>query len=323
LLPVIGVETLLYIVVRGLVAFLQALPLTIVARLGRLGGGLAWWVDARHRRVALRNLALCFGTEKTPAEIRALAKEHYRRLGENYACAVKTASMTPEQLRPFVEFAGDPQILAPPTDRPPPTIIVAIGHFGNFELYARFGQFCPAFQCATTYRGLRQPSLNRLMQSMRERSGCLYFERRTDGPALRMAMSRPGLLLGLLADQHAGDGRRIPFMGHDCSTSLAPAIFALRYRCPLHPAICYRVKPGHWRIEAGPEIPTRENGVARTADAIMLDVNRAFEVAVRRDPANWFWVHNRWKPAPDRPREKPSGTRASGEPAKLGEERPG
>ena len=27
----------------------------------------------------------------------------------------------------------------------------------------------------------------------------------------------------------------------------------------------------------------------------MLDVNRAFEMAVKRDPANWFWVHNRWK----------------------------
>jgi KDO2-lipid IV(A) lauroyltransferase len=30
----------------------------------------------------------------------------------------------------------------------------------------------------------------------------------------------------------------------------------------------------------------------------MLDVNRTFEQAVRRDPANWFWVHNRWKPSP-------------------------
>ena len=28
----------------------------------------------------------------------------------------------------------------------------------------------------------------------------------------------------------------------------------------------------------------------------MRDVNRAFEAAVRRDPANWFWVHSRWKP---------------------------
>jgi lauroyl/myristoyl acyltransferase len=27
----------------------------------------------------------------------------------------------------------------------------------------------------------------------------------------------------------------------------------------------------------------------------MRDVLRAHEAAVRRDPANWFWVHRRWK----------------------------
>jgi len=30
----------------------------------------------------------------------------------------------------------------------------------------------------------------------------------------------------------------------------------------------------------------------------MLEVNQAFETAIRRDPANWFWVHKRWKPNP-------------------------
>ena len=44
-----------------------------------------------------------------------------------------------------------------------------------------------------------------------------------------------------------------------------------------------------------PEIPTRETGGPRPVHAIMRDVNRAFEAAVRRDPANWFWVHDRWK----------------------------
>src|SRR5262249_13407627 len=149
--------------------------------------------------------SLCFGREKTPADLRALARENYRRIGENFACAVKTASMTLEELRGVVEFAGDPAMLSPPQGTQPKSVIVAIGHFGNFELYTRFGQFCPAFQCATTYRGLRQPSLNRLLQSLRERSGCIYFERRTDGAALKAAMNRPGMMLGLLADQHAGD----------------------------------------------------------------------------------------------------------------------
>jgi KDO2-lipid IV(A) lauroyltransferase len=103
-------------------------------------------------------------------------------------------------------------------------------------------------------------------------------------------------MLGLLADQHAGtNGLRLPFLGRDCSTSAAPAIFALRYHCRLFTGICYRIGLARWRIEAGDEIATTENGQARSAEAIMRDVNRAFERAVRRDPANWFWVHNRWK----------------------------
>ena len=57
--------------------------------------------------------------------------------------------------------------------------------------------------------------------------------------------------------------------------------------------------------EAGAEIPTRQDGQARTVEAITLDLNRAFEAAVRRDPANWFWVHNRWKPIQSR-RPKPA-----------------
>src|SRR5882757_4079632 len=213
-------DTLLYFVARTVIGFLQALPLRTVARIGRAAGGLAYSIDGRHRRVALRHLTMCFGHEKSADEIQAIAKENFRRIGENFTCAAKTASMTFEELRPFVEFVGPPGLLAPPSDQKPPSIIFAIGHFGNFELYARFGQFCPAFQCATTYRGLRQPSLNRLMQELRERSGCLYFERRTDGAALKTAMNKSGLILGLLADQHAGNsGLRIPFLGHDCSTT--------------------------------------------------------------------------------------------------------
>lgn len=285
-------ESLLYIVARGLVALLQALPLTWVARFGRVGGRLAYWVDARHRRVAQRNLRMALSAERTEAEIRALARENFCCIGESYACAIKTAAMSLEQIRPHVEFVAPALTEAKPTRN----VVVAIGHFGNFELYARFGQFAPAYQCATTYRGLRQESLNRLLQSLRERSGCLYFERRFEGAALRAFMKKSGVMLGLLADQSAGQaGLRLPFFGHDCSTSAAPAVLALRYRCALYTGICYRIGLARWRIEQGQEIPTHQNGQPRSSEAIMLDVNRAFEAAVRRDPANWFWVHNRWK----------------------------
>ena len=166
--------------------------------------------------------------------------------------------------------------------------------------------FTPGCQFATTYRALPQPALNKLAQSLREKSGCLFFERRTDADALKSAMNRGGIVLGLLADQHAGDkGLRLPFFGHDCSTSAAPAVLALRYGCRLFTAICYRTALGRWRVEVGNEIPTRENGRTRAPEAIMLEVNRAFEAAIRRDPTNWFWVHKRWKPGKWRPNARP------------------
>ncbi|HEU5070164.1 MAG TPA: hypothetical protein VFV96_07110 [Verrucomicrobiae bacterium] len=287
-------DALLYFLARSLIAVLQALPLRAVARLGRAGGVLAYGLDARHRRVAQRNLSRCF-PEKPAAEITALAKENFRRIGENFACAAKTAGMTFAALQAHVEFVVPPEFRAAPGTTPR-SVVVAIGHFGNFELYARFGQFSPGYTSATTYRGLRQPSLNRLLQSLRAQSGCLFFERRFDADALKAAMNRPGMMLGLLCDQSAGgNSLRLPFLGHDASTSPAAAVFALRYKCPLYTGICYRVGLAQWRIEAGAEIPTHEHGAARPVADIMRDVNAAFETAIRRDPANWFWVHNRWK----------------------------
>ncbi len=313
-----------------LIRFLQALPLGIVARIGRYGGALAYWLDRRHRRVAISNLAAAF-REKSRTEITAISREHFKRLGENYCSAIKTAGMTFEALRKHVDFVRAEAILPEPAEmtsvsaigeegqveRVAPSRVVAIGHFGNFELYPRFGQFAPVFQVVTTYRGLAQESLNRLLFSLREKSGCLLFDRRTEGSALKAVMNTPGKMLGLFCDQHAGTGGLpLPFFGRECSTTSAPAVFALRYHCRLFTGFCFRTALGKWSLEVGPEIQTHENDHPRSSADIMLDVNRAFEAAIRRDPANWFWVHNRWKLAAAK-RGSPRAQTVTGQSEKL------
>lgn len=307
-------DKVLYFLARGLICLVQSLPLAWVARLGRIGGAVVYALDRRHRRVAIANLNRCLGSELPARQLRALARENFRRIGENFACAARTAVMNADEIRGVLDIQGAHHLTAG-SGSPPTSCVMAIGHFGNFESYARANLFIPGYQMATTYRALRQPSLNRLLQALRERSGCLYFERRSEADALRHAMTHQPLMIGFLADQHAGNrGVRVPFLGHDCSTSTAPALFARRYHAPLFPAICYRTAPARWRIEIGPAIPTHAEGSPRTVEAITRDINAAFEAAVRRDPANWFWVHNRWKPpprqrpVPARPAPAPSGT---------------
>lgn len=295
-------ERLLVFLARALIALLQTLPLTWVARLGRAGGAVAYALDARHRKVAVENLRQCFGGSMSPAAIRLLARENFRRIGENFACATRTASMSADEIRKILTVTGAERVGAVASDAGR-GVVAAIGHFGNFELYARANLFVPGFQMATTYRALRQPGLNRLLQDLRERSGCLYFERRSGAQALREAMNSLRVMLGLLADQHAGDrGLPVPFFGRECSTSAAPAVLALRYHCPLHVAICHRTDLARWRIEISEAIATTLNGQPRPVEDIAWDMNRAYEAAVRRDPANWFWVHRRWKPVQRRPR---------------------
>lgn len=269
---------------------LRALPLPFVAWLGRVGGFVSYYVDARHRRVATLNLERCM-PELSHAARRALLREHFGRLGENYAAAVKTSGMTTQALRSHLEVVGGERLLAHQRGA-----IVAIGHFGNFELHARATIAMPGARIATTYRALKQPRLDELVKKLRKQSGCLFFDRRRDGEALRRALAGGGIFLGLLSDQHAGSrGLRVDFFGSECSTTAAAALLAQRYELPLFTAVCFRVSLAKWRLEIGEEISTRVGSARRPAADIMRDVNVAFEAAVRRDPANWFWVHDRWR----------------------------
>ncbi len=292
--------------VRAVIALVHALPLEWAARMGRCLGWFAWIVDRRHRRVALANLEAALGVELGPEGVRRVARANFLNLGENYVCAIRTAVMSDAELGDRLEWVGAAESV-PGDGR---SLVMAVGHFGNFELYARFGRFAPHARAATTYRALRQPSLNAAMQSLRVQSGMEFFERTRDARRLRDALAGGTVMLGLLADQHAGDkGLWLPFLGRGCSTTAAPAVYALRFDTVLRTAACFRTGLARWRIEMGPEIPTKEpDGTPREPAAIMTDANRALEAVVRRDPSNWFWVHRRWKPASTRQRNLPKGS---------------
>lgn len=289
------VDLILCFFVRIGVRLLQAMPLRWAAQIGRCGGELVFWLDARHRRMAIANLTRCF-SQKSPAEIRALAHENFRRIGENSCGAVATATLNPEQLRKVLQVTGPG--VQPRKDEPGalPNRLFCTGHFGNFELFVRMNVYLSGYQCAATFRGIRQPVLNQMIYDMRSRSGILMFERRTGAEDLKRLLAKGGALLVLIADQSTRDGGlELDFFGYPCFASRSPAIMASRYNCELYVPICYRTGLGRWVIETGEAIPTHADGRRRSCDDITRDISAAMEAAVRRDPANWFWVHNRWK----------------------------
>ena len=172
-------DTLIYWLGRALIALIQALPLTFVARLGRAAGGLAYWLDARHRRVALKNLAMCFGAGKiaggNPRPRPGKFPPHRRKLRQRHQ------NLRDELLRNCVRTSNSSAWSAC-CRRAASSTPAAISEILNSTPGSR--TLAPGYPCAATYRALNQPALNRLMEKLRDRSGCLFFERRTDGPVV-------------------------------------------------------------------------------------------------------------------------------------------
>lgn len=289
-------EHILYLVARTAIALIQLLPIRWVARLGRCGGTVAFWLDRRHRSVALANLTRCFASEKSAAEIKAIARENFRRLGEVYCCSVKSAAMSDGEIKTIFAVKGGEKIPATEPDGRLTNRAFTGGHFGNFELFTRISAFIPGYRCLATYRGINPPKLDRLVFKMRTVSGNLLFDRRTGADDLKSAMARGGMLLTLAIDQaDRSNGVELPFMGYYAWTTRAPVVLAQRYKCVIFTPICYRVGLAKWVLEIGDPIRMEENGKRRAVEDIMRDINANLEAGVRRDPANWFWVHNRWK----------------------------
>ena len=280
---------------------IRLLPLKLVCFIGRQIGFVFYFIDTGHRKIAVNNLTNSLGNYHSESEITSIAKENFRRLGEVYLSVLKTAHISLKNLSDILSVKGLEHLdLSQRNDGSNPSFMFAIGHFGNFELYANAGLFAPEFDVGTTYRGFNQPWVEKLVTKIRNRSGCHYFDRRYEGKKLMSFMKRPNSITGLLADQNAGrSGIELPLFGLPCSTNPAPAIFSLRYNLRLHCCLCRRVGLGRWELELGPEISTHTNGNARSVNDIMSDINATYEDYIREDPANWFWVHNRWK-RPDR-----------------------
>jgi lipopolysaccharide heptosyltransferase II len=98
--------------------------------------------------------------------------------------------------------------------------------------------------------------------------------------------------VGVLTDQHAGGaGIWMPLFGKIASTSPLAASLAQRTGALLAMVSVRTIGLARWEIKTSEPVPTE----GRTIAEITMDLSHLLESEIRRSPADWFWVHNRWK----------------------------
>ncbi len=283
-----------YAAFRSAEFVLKLLPLGAVARLGRFLGAVAYPFAGKYRRLALDNLRLAFGDELDEAARRALAREHFRRLGANLLSGFKLPLMPESEVAARVQIEGIEHIRAADADGR--NIVYAVCHLSCWELLTQAPSlFTFGRKPGSIYQPLANPLLNQLVLRRRRKLGYRLFDR-SEGFTEPMKFVRDGGVLGILVDQHAGDhGVWCPFFGRLASTTPLPALIARRSDALLIPFLLLDRAPGQWTMRVLPPVCGQRDEKFPGVEQVTARLNLVVENAIRAHPADWFWVHNRWK----------------------------
>ena len=265
-----------------------------VLALGELAGQAAWVLGLR-RRVALEGLRRAF-PDRSDLERRAIARAAYRQLGRSLAEVALSRRVADADLEHFVRFDGWDRYEAARAQRR--GVVVAVAHFGNWELLARASARRGVPLTAIT-RVLRGRLNERLLAARREGGMRELPDKGSTRAALQLL--RRGETLAIVVDQNMRPSRGVfvDFFGEPACTTPAAAVLALRAGAPLLAAFPVRGPDGTHtvRVEGPFAAPPGSRGHSAVL-ALTQEVTRAVERAVRAHPDHWFWVHRRWKTRP-------------------------
>jgi len=281
----------------GIFYLLGFLPFPLLWTLGMGLGCLGYFLAGARRRVVLRNLALCF-PDLTEWARRRLTLRHFGYLGVAACTQGLVWVSSRRRLERIVTLRHRERIDEPLRNRR--NLIIMVPHFMGLELggAALTALICPALYM---YQKIRDPVIDRQMRRGRSRFGAVSVERNDD---LRQMMRkiRQGTPLFYLPDQDPGRrGIFVPFCG--TATATVPMLSRFAHLgaaqvIPLHT----RYLPWGRGLELtfDPPLAPFPTDDQATDTALM---NRTIEAHIRTTPAQYFWVHRRFK------------TRPSGEPS--------
>ena len=276
------------------------MPRRVNWKLAEIVGWLWFRLDSKHRRIALRNLEIAWGDELEEEERRTICRKTFNHLARVALELPYVRKMTATDIERFVTFVGT-EHLREALQRGRGALVMT-SHFGNWEMMSL--AFSLAYHPVhAVVRLLDNPILDRLINGMRSRGGNQMIPKKGSVRKV-LRLLNEGEAVVLLIDQNVDwyDGVFVPFFREIACANKALTVLALRTGAAVVPAYNVRQPDGRYKVIIEPEVE-----LIRTGDTIK-DIeentalfNRIIEGYVRRNPDQWFWVHQRWKTRPYQP----------------------
>jgi len=244
----------------------------------------------------MNNLEIAFGREKTPAELRSIARESYRHLGMNLLEFLRMPIMTPAEIDGRVTVVDGENLDA--GLKRGKGVVLFTAHLGNWEL-AGAKLALIGYPINVIARDQADERTARLFRHLRESCGLRVIPSRTAVRASLRCLRRNEVVC-ILGDINAGTrGVFVDFFGKLASTVAGPAALAMRTGAAVVPSFCARLPNDHhigrcWEPIILDTTGDWDSDVIRHTAAL----TKLIEQQIRREPEQWYWLHRRWKTRP-------------------------
>ncbi|MFP3514881.1 lipid A biosynthesis lauroyl acyltransferase [Pseudomonas sp. SIMBA_077] len=269
------------------------LPYKVQLGIGRLLGALMYRVAGERRRIAARNLELCF-PEKTATERKRLLKENFASTGIAFFEMAMSWWWSKPRLAKLAHVEGLEHLQQ--AQREGQGVILMAFHFTTLEIGAALlGQ---QHTIDGMYREHKNPLFDFIQRRGRERHNLDSLAVERDDVRGMLKLLRAGRAIWYAPDQDYGAKQSIfvPLFGIEAATVTATSKFAKLGKARVVPFTQQRLADGSgYKLVIHPPLADFP-GASDEADC--LRINQWVERAIQACPEQYLWAHRRFKTRP-------------------------
>ena len=277
---------------RLLLALMRAahyMPLGLLRACGRLLGAFLYRLAPQRRRVAQANIDACL-PELTATQRRALVRQTFRLFGQGFLDRAILWHASAARIRALVHVDGGSHLTAL-AGKP---LILLAPHFVGLD--AAWSRLSLDSRLATIYANQKDRLFNAALLAGRRRFNAPLLLSRQEGVRDALRALKQGLPLYYLPDMDLGarDAVFVPFFGIPAATVTAVSRLARLSGATILPCVATMTESGYtvtihppWQDYPGASI-----------EADTRRMNAFIEDMVRATPAQYHWLHKRFKTRP-------------------------
>ncbi len=257
-------------------------------------GEFAWLVVPAWRKyMAAENIKDCLGVDQKRAD--EIAKESVTRFGRMIVEVLRFPLLNKDNFRRIVKFEGLEYLEA--AFRAHKGVVMATAHYGNWEMLGGSLALL-GYPILSITRKQNNGGMDKFINDYRMMLGQQVAYNHGGNSMLAIGhILKAKNLVGILYDQDTGrDGEHLTFFGKPSVVPQGAAFLSRMFGAPIIPLFIHNNPDGTMTTKIYPPLYTPKT-TNRNADVsgIMKELVVIVEQEIVRDPAMWFWVHDRWK----------------------------